>query len=121
MVSKILTEDARAVIEVRPSVPTHVSAAIQKTLAKLPADRFSFPTQFTEALADPTFALTAGGSGQVVVGAEVPRGPWNRVSVALVALAAALALVAAWGWLGRTPQLETAPIRLTLDLGETRR
>jgi serine/threonine-protein kinase len=120
VVSKILTEDARAVTEGRPSVPAHVSAAIQKALAKLPADRFSSPTQFTEALADPTFALPVGGSGHVAaVGAEVPRDPWNRVSVALLALAATLMLVAAWGWLGRTSLPDPVPMRLTLDLGET--
>jgi serine/threonine-protein kinase len=43
VVARVLTEPPRPLAERRPTVPPHVEAAVQRALAKLPADRFATP------------------------------------------------------------------------------
>jgi tetratricopeptide (TPR) repeat protein len=50
MVHQHLTVDPPAVTTIRPAVPPAVAAALQRVLAKTPADRFSPAAQFAEAL-----------------------------------------------------------------------
>ncbi len=53
IVAKVITEKAPSATTLRDSVPRHVARAIQKSLAKLPADRFGSAAQFVEALTNP--------------------------------------------------------------------
>jgi len=57
IVAKVITEKAPPVTAQRDTVPGHVSAAISKSLAKLPADRFARAASFAAALKDPSFGL----------------------------------------------------------------
>jgi len=50
MVHQHLTAEPAAITTVRPAVPPAVAAALQRVLAKTPADRFSPAAQFAEAL-----------------------------------------------------------------------
>ena len=104
IVMKIVTDEARPVTELRKSVPPHVAAATGKALEKLAADRFATAKEFAEALTNPAFTLPTT-PGAAVAGAAV-SGPWNRLSVGAVALAAILLLATLWGWL--RPRLESA-------------
>jgi serine/threonine-protein kinase len=49
--ASIVTKDARSVSELRHTVPSHVDAAIERALAKVPADRFATAGEFAAALA----------------------------------------------------------------------
>jgi Tol biopolymer transport system component/tRNA A-37 threonylcarbamoyl transferase component Bud32 len=104
IVMRIVTDQARPVTELRKSVPPHVAAATAKSLEKLAADRFATAKEFAGALANPAFTLpttqAAAGAG------ALPVGPWNRVTIAAVALAVFLFGTTLWGWLrpGPTPQ-----------------
>jgi serine/threonine protein kinase len=51
IIARTVVEEPRRLRTVRPSVPTHVDAAVHKALAKLPADRFATAAAFAEALA----------------------------------------------------------------------
>src|SRR2546426_1572744 len=53
IVAKVITEKPISVTAHRDTVPPHVAAAIQKALAKLPADRFHSAAEFAEALVRP--------------------------------------------------------------------
>ncbi len=76
---------ARPVTEIRPAVPAAVAAALQRALAKAPADRFNPVAQFGEALG----AGAAGASPAVTR----PRGRWLApVAGALVLVAVATSL-----------------------------
>ncbi len=55
IIMKIITEDAAPVTRLRKSVPPNVAAAVAKSLAKLPADRFESAKAFADALANPAF------------------------------------------------------------------
>jgi tetratricopeptide (TPR) repeat protein len=81
----------RPVTELRPAVPATVAAALQRALAKVPADRFNPVAQFAEAL---------GGAPSAVPTALPPadakrrRVPWPTLATA--AVVTILAAVAAW-------------------------
>ena len=55
VVAKVLTEEPRALLPRRRTVPPHVEAAVLTALQKLPADRFAGPGEFAEALRNPSF------------------------------------------------------------------
>jgi Tol biopolymer transport system component/tRNA A-37 threonylcarbamoyl transferase component Bud32 len=59
IVAKVLAEQPRGVRTRRDTVPAHVERAIDKALAKLPADRFGRAHQFVAALHHPTAELEA--------------------------------------------------------------
>jgi serine/threonine-protein kinase len=66
IIAKVLTERPHGVRARRDAVPPHVERAIDKALAKLPADRFSNAYQFIEALKHPT--------------AEAPADIWSSLT-----------------------------------------
>jgi eukaryotic-like serine/threonine-protein kinase len=94
IIMKIVTEEPQPVTRVRKSVPPNVSAAVSKSLEKLPADRFASARAFADALANPGFA-TAASSGVATSGTSGSRWLQNPRSwgVLVVAGAAVLALI----------------------------
>ncbi|NNM32136.1 MAG: serine/threonine-protein kinase [Gemmatimonadetes bacterium] len=101
IVAKILTAEPEDISATRGTVPDNVTAAIQKALSKLPADRFSTAADFSRALANPSFTTATGrlGAQAAFVGAE-----WRRRTLVSGGLAAGLGLLAIWGWLRPVPQ-----------------
>jgi serine/threonine-protein kinase len=55
IIMKIVTQEAEPVAKLRRSVPPNVSAAVARSLEKIPADRFDSARAFSEALNDPHF------------------------------------------------------------------
>jgi len=118
IVAKVITEKPPMITVARDTVPASVAAAIHKSLAKLPADRFQTAAQFAEALANPAFTLgtarTPDLSGQV----RSPRG--LLVAYAWPAAAALAMVVALWGWLrpNAAPPSQTIRYGMLLPEGE---
>jgi serine/threonine-protein kinase len=113
IIMKIVTEEAQSVTKLRRSVPPNVAAAVERSLAKLPADRFGSAADFAEALANPAFVLATTQA----TGVSVPDTGWRR-RVALPAVAAfalLLLFTTVWGWLRRPADAPVA--RLDLSLG----
>ncbi len=114
VVHQHLTAEAPAITSLRPAVPAHVTATLQRALAKTPADRFSPVALFAEALGPRTV-----GTAPKSVPPSRSR-PWQRAALlgggALVVLAGAMA--AAW-WLrsrpGASPYPRTAIAVLPLE------
>ncbi len=96
IIARVMTEEPRSLTLQRRTIPPHVEAAVLTALAKLPADRFASAAEFAAALADSSFHTPAGVG--VAAGTAVPGVP-RRTFVAVAALAAALFVAAAWGWL----------------------
>jgi Tol biopolymer transport system component len=93
---KVMTEDARSLHDLRPSVPAGVAEAVHTALAKRPADRFASTKDFAEAL-EAGFAQRRP-DGRSTVALPAARSARRLTPVPLVV--AALATVAAlWGWL----------------------
>jgi len=90
IVMRIVTDDARPVMELRKSVPPNVAAATAKSLEKLAADRFATASQFAEALTNPAFAPASRDPAAPRVATP---SLWGRQTLALASLAAVLAVV----------------------------
>src|SRR6185369_4711262 len=64
---KIVTEEVTPVARLRKAVPPNVSAAVEQSLEKIPADRFASAREFADALANPTYATLRSVAGDVAV------------------------------------------------------
>jgi len=106
IVAKILSDKPHSITQTRSLVPPNVDAAVQKALAKSPADRFTSAAAFAAALTNPSFALTTASS---TAGAAPSVGPWRKRTLAVTGVAAALGVIALWGWL-RSPDGPHGPV-----------
>ena len=100
VLGKIITGDFEPVTKHRKTVPSNVEAVIRRALEKVPADRFASAQDLAKALADPGFR-----HGELAVaGVGAGAGPWNRLSVAMTAVAALATLALGWALLPQTPE-----------------
>jgi serine/threonine-protein kinase len=99
IVSRVLTEEPRPILNQRRTAPESVVSAVEIALSKLPADRFTSAASFAHALdADPS---SPGRAPERYVARRT-----GHISLTTVALAAGLVLAAgigAWGWLRPAP------------------
>ena len=105
VIAKVLTDRPRPLRALRDAVPPPLEAAVQKALAKVPADRFGSAAQFAEALTHPPATATLEVS---TTGEHRPRAP--GLAVVPWALAVLVTGAAAWGWLRPAPKPLAAPI-----------
>jgi serine/threonine-protein kinase len=109
IIMKIITEAPPPVTMLRKSVPPNVAAALARALEKVPADRFDSAARFAEALANPSFGHRTGMTGPYA--ASGASRTWNRVTVAMTALAVLLALYMGLGALsGRDDRRVEPPV-----------
>jgi eukaryotic-like serine/threonine-protein kinase len=116
IIAKVLTEAPRRIRTTRPTVPGYVDAAINKAMAKLPADRFRSAAEFAEALTIPGAMMDTD-----VVTAGSPAGRWSRRLDRRHLLAAGAALLLAIvigvaGWLRTAPTPPAPLVRVVLAL-----
>jgi serine/threonine-protein kinase len=112
--ARVITEEPKALIALRRSVPVHVDAAVLRALEKLPADRFPTPAAFADALAGPSHTAT------------VPARPARRMMLKRLTMVLGIgtlmaALAAAWA-LGRAStgrSSERRQVRFTIELDST--
>ena len=106
VIAKILSEKPSPISQSRDLVPANVDAAVQRALAKSPADRFVRAAHFADALNNPGFRLPT--TGQLVV-AATPAAP-RRTTLWWAGGLATLAVGTFAGWLLRaTPPPRAAP------------
>jgi tetratricopeptide (TPR) repeat protein/TolB-like protein/tRNA A-37 threonylcarbamoyl transferase component Bud32 len=90
----------------RPTVPEALEHALEKALAKVPADRFATAREFADELAR---AATAAQAGQPAGIGRPGRARWRTRARLLAGVAGAVALIAAGSWyalLGRSDALD---------------
>ncbi len=99
IIAKVVSVEPTPITDVRHTAPRNVDAAVQKALAKVPADRFARATEFAEALTNPAFALPTTRSS-LQAAPEVSAGAaWQALRKWLVVVASLLLVVAAvFGW-----------------------
>ncbi|MCH7875182.1 MAG: serine/threonine-protein kinase, partial [Gemmatimonadetes bacterium] len=108
IIAKVLTEDPTPITRTRSLVPTNVDAAVQRALAKTPADRFATASQFAEALSNPAFTIPTLATP---ASARPPAPLWARRSLANWHVALAVAMALAVGVMaGRAPGGDSAPM-----------
>ena len=96
-IAKILSEKPSPISHSRELVPANVDAAVQRALAKSPADRFARAAHFADALTNAGFRLPE--TGQMIAAARTAP---QRKSLVWGIAAATLALGLLAGWLVRT-------------------
>jgi len=69
IIARLLTERPRPLTTVRHTVPPHVSVAVHRALEKTPADRFTTPREFADAI-----------QGKVVLNAALPAPAPDRAA-----------------------------------------
>ncbi|MCH7717336.1 MAG: protein kinase [Gemmatimonadetes bacterium] len=99
IIAKVVSVEPTPITDVRHTAPRNVDAAVQKALAKVPADRFARATEFAEALTNPAFTLPTTRSS-LQAAPEVSAGAaWQALRKWLVVVASLLLVVAAvFGW-----------------------
>ncbi len=108
IVAKVITEHAPPVTATRDTVPPNVASAVDKALAKLPADRFSSAAQFAEALGNPDFIVMT--SAATAASPVAPSGAGGRWKIAALALGATTVVLAALTVIDRLRPKPTAPV-----------
>jgi serine/threonine-protein kinase len=94
VVGQHLTAEPRAITQLRRSVPPHVAAALNRALAKTPADRFTTAALFGRAIAaEPVIAEVEGSVGP---GSKT----WVGWAAGLLLAAALVTSLVIWGPLG---------------------
>ena len=116
IIMKIVTDEARPVMELRKSVPPNIAAALAKALEKLPADRFESARAFAEALGNPAFAIASTVGGAHPSAATGWRRHAGAIIAALSLIAIASSTMAVRSRRGTAPAAVT---RLNLALPET--
>jgi serine/threonine-protein kinase len=116
VLARILTEKPTSATQVRDSTPYHVSAAVDRALSKLPADRFASASQFVEALKRPGTAPTASAPAGSTAQAAPAK---SRRSMPMVA-GGLVAALAAGALLGRmlAPTPDPQVVRATLSFAD---
>ncbi len=91
-----LVAEAPPITNFRPAVPAAVSAALQRALAKTPADRFNPVAQFAEAIGPAAILSTSAATAAAVsTPAQLPASPRRRALVrAMVTVLGLLAIAA---------------------------
>jgi serine/threonine-protein kinase len=119
IVAKVITEKAPPVTAARPTTPAHVAASIDKSLQKLPADRFASASEFASALANPSFSVAATAAAPAVAAGESRRR--SHITIGLAAVSAVLLVASLWGWM-RTVSQPPAPVaRMNIVFPEDQR
>ncbi len=118
IVRQHLVVPPRSVAELRPSVPERIATAIDRALAKSPADRFESAARFAAALKESMPAAAPVASAPSAVpptssASAIPVGtstrPSRTIAVVLVVLVVA-ALAGVFAWKGRSPVVVERPL-----------
>jgi eukaryotic-like serine/threonine-protein kinase len=114
IIAKLMTTEPQPVRMLRPSVPPNVAMAVERALAKLPADRFGSAKAFADALSDPRFTTAIRS---VESAPTVQRGRALELVFGGIALVSVVAAV--WAWTRPTPVAPPARYNIDLDSGES--
>ena len=111
VIAKVITEQPRRVRSARNAVPAHVDAAVDRALAKLPADRWHTAHEFADALHGKTVpSLHSVSAAAMEPSSHQPPSRARRLAASPWPWAAGLLLtLLVWAW-DRTQRALPAPI-----------
>src|SRR5438105_4048891 len=115
IIARVLTEKPRAVRTVRPAVPAHIEAAVERALEKLPADRWETAGAFCDALTGRGRATT-GFPSQPGVRRSRTRELLAPIPLAFAAICLAASAFAVVEWRAARRIDEGTTIRFTVPL-----
>jgi eukaryotic-like serine/threonine-protein kinase len=120
VIARMLTEKPRPIRTTRSAVPEYVEDAVQRSLEKLPADRFSSARQFAEALLGRSVAIPTGMRERARASAQPSWKSRLRDPLVIGLSALSLILVVVALIRGRQPAQPTVqPIRFLLATSDS--
>lgn len=116
IIAKLMTSEPQSLTTLRSTIPGNVACAVEKALAKLPADRFASAQEFAGALQNPSFTFASKYARGTVEHSAATR-QWQRIAIGasattLLALAAAL-------WVTLKPEPPKPVVRYVLGMDST--
>jgi eukaryotic-like serine/threonine-protein kinase len=121
IIARLLTETPRSMRTARPAVPTHVDAAVQRALEKLPADRFATAQEFSDVLTGRAVLPPAADAGDAPERTKTSA-TWRAAARHPVTLAVLALAVFGWGGMLARPRpaadaggLASATVRFMLE------
>ena len=115
IVARLMSEEPRALVTQRKSIPDHVEAAVLRALEKVPADRFSSAAEFAAALESRDFVTTRTTRGTHAAAARSAASSSRYPLFALGALSVLGTAAAAWGWMRPRLSAEVVRYRIVID------
>ena len=115
IVARVLSGSPEAPSVRRSTVPPNVNAAVLTALQKLPADRFASAAAMSEALQDRAYATAATHAAHH---ASASRS-WNRITIAMTAIATIAMCVASWAVVTRPRENEQRVLRAVVALPDS--
>jgi serine/threonine-protein kinase len=121
IIAKVISERPTNVRVLRPAVPEHVAAAVEKGLEKVPADRWATAREFADAL-----KASAATAATVVVASPPMRAPpahrrWFGSPIPWAVGLAVLAIGLLWTRMGTRPDESRSAVRFPLTLAPNER
>ena len=117
IIAKLMTSEPQPLNTLRSTIPFNVVCAVEKSLAKLPADRFATAKDFADALQNPHFTVaTKTGKASAEHAAAVKK--WKRYATASAALTALLLAFTLWSVLKPAPPKPVRRYAVGLDSTE---
>lgn len=117
IIAKLMTSEPQPLNTLRSTVPANVACAVEKALAKLPADRFASAQDFANALQNPAFTI-ASRSGQMSAVQTASARRWKRFAIVASAVALFFAAATLWSLLRPTPPKPVVRYALGMDSTE---
>jgi len=116
VLAKVLTEEPTPLSKVRTMLPANVDAAVQRALAKAPADRFKSAAAFAAALVNPSYSIPATAFHASTARGRM-LGGW-RLGAALIGAAAIGLLAGQWIRGDDGKSLQVVEFSLPVRLGD---
>jgi len=118
IIARVLTDRPRSVRATRAAVPAPVSAAVEKALEKLPADRFGTAHEFADALRGkgPVSTTIADEEPSLVAQRPSPAKRPSAATLVATGVAVAASIAALVLWLRRPTPVAAAPARFLVTL-----
>ncbi len=112
IVAKVLTDTPIPISRTRDMIPPNVEDAVQRALAKSPADRFASAANFAAALTDPSFTIPKAGTRDTGASGSL----WNPLSLGATFVAVLLFIAAVFGI--SSPDGDDPVMRFAIQLGD---
>ncbi len=117
IIAKLMTSEPQPLNTLRSTVPANVACAVEKALAKLPADRFASAQDFANALQNPAFTI-ASRSGQMSAAQTASARKWKLIAIGASAVALVLFAATLWSLLRPPPPKPVVRYALGMDSTE---
>ncbi len=117
IIAKLMTSEPQPLNTLRSTIPVNVACAVEKALAKLPADRFASAQDFAGALQNPSFTIASKYvRGTVEQSAATKK--WQRIAIGAAVVGSAALAAALWATLKLEPPKPVVRYVLGMDSTE---